>query len=158
MSPVAERMMVLFRGSDRAHGTHGRPTPEGVKASIKSSAQTILRPPTIELWEAHLRGERPLGVIPICADGRCWWGPIDVDKYDIDVIGLVRRVEGTVLVPCRSKSGGLHLFLFLAEAQPADKVSALLTVMAARQGGWLAPRYSPSSTARRRKRRSATGW
>lgn len=136
MDKIAARMMALFSGLENVHGTHGTPDKEGLKWGIKRTARTLREPVTEELWVAHLCGERPLGVVPIRADGTCVWGSIDVDQYDTDLMELVRKVErqGYPLVCCRSKSGGLHLFLFLAEPQPAAQVQSQLREMAAKLG------------------------
>ena len=126
---LAERLLKLFAGSERAHGTHGEPDPPlNGKYGIKKTAKTLEGAATVELWEQHLAGTRPLGVIPIRGDGTCSWGSIDVDQYDADLLPLIRRVEEIKLplVPCRSKSGGLHLFLLLRAAVPCGEVIAAL--------------------------------
>lgn len=128
--------MLLFEGHASAHGTHGEPIQDGLKWLIKTTARTLREPVTLELWEQHLSGERPLGVIPIREDSSCSWGSIDIDIYDADLLDVVQRVQAAEipLVPCRSKSGGLHLFLFLTEPQPAASMRAVLRDMAARLG------------------------
>lgn len=136
MSQHAQRMLQLFLGLEGVHGTHGVPDREGLKWGIKRTARTLRDPVTEELWDKHLRGERPLGVVPIRQDHTCFWGSIDVDQYDTDLMELVGRVDRAKmrLVPCRSKSGGMHLFMFLAEAQPAEALQILLRDMAASLG------------------------
>jgi hypothetical protein len=136
---VAERMMLLFAGHRSAHGTHGEPRQASngsAKLEIKSSARTLRESVTIALWEAHLKGERPLGCIPIDEDNQCRWGCVDVDEYKTNVLGYIQAAESAKLplVPCRSKSSGLHLFLFLKEPQPAAVVQAVLRNMAERLG------------------------
>lgn len=135
---IAERLAALFAGHSGAHGTHGEPyqEPGRLKWEIKSTARTLREPPTVELWEQHVAGKRPLGIISIREDSNCLWGSIDVDQYDTDLIEVVQRVEAAEmpLVPCRSKSGGLHLFLFLQDPQPAAAVQAVLQDAAARLG------------------------
>lgn len=133
---VAERLLTLFAGSAAGHGTHGVPTQNGLKWEIKTTAQTVRGPATLELWEAHLRGTAPLGVVPVREDSTCSWASIDVDQYDVDLIDIIRRVVDAALplIPCRSKSGGLHLFLFLAEAVPAGVVQDVMKKLAARLG------------------------
>lgn len=121
-----------------AHGTHGEPVlkPGTMKWEIKSTAKTPREATTLDMWERHLAGTRPLGIIPIREDSTCVWGSIDVDEYDInltDLVGAVDRSE-LPLVPCRSKSGGLHLFMFLAEPQPAGVLQAVLRDLAAQLG------------------------
>lgn len=133
-----DRLMRLFRGYGAAHGTHGEPRqkPDSLKWEIKSTARTLREPVTRELWIQHLAGKRPLGIITIKEDGTCDWGGIDFDVYDADLLELVERVQALKLplVPCRSKSGGLHLFLFLKEPAIAAEVMASLRDMAAQIG------------------------
>lgn len=130
--------MRLFAGFENAHGTHGMPErdQDSPKWGIKQTARTLREPVTVELWRLHLSGERPLGVIPIMQNSKCWWGSIDYDVYDGSMLELVAKVVRLKLplVPCRSKSGGLHLFLFLADPQPAGAVLPLLRNLAALLG------------------------
>lgn len=128
--------MSLFEGRSGAHGTHGEPTRDKAKWGIQRTARTLREPVTIELWREHLAGTRPLGVIPVREDSTCSWGSIDVDVYDDpqEHSQLIERASGYPLVPCRSKSGGLHLFLFLTEPQPAAVVQAVLRDTAAGLG------------------------
>ncbi|WP_407189141.1 TOTE conflict system archaeo-eukaryotic primase domain-containing protein [Bradyrhizobium centrosematis] len=134
----AARMMALFAGYSKASGTHGEPDeqrPNG-KWAIKNTARTLAQGPSLQWWEQHLAGERPLGVVPILEDSSCRWGCIDVDSYDIDLLKLVGRVESMrlPLVPCRSKSGGLHLFCLTDEPVSAEQLVAALKCMAATLG------------------------
>lgn len=135
---LAEKFLALFAGYEDAHGTHGEPRrePESLKWIIKSSAETLREPVTVELWQAHLEGERPLGVMPIRPDGTCLWACIDYDQYDVNILDIIKRVNGAKLplVPCRSKSGGLHLFLFLREPQEAALVQSVLRDVSAALG------------------------
>lgn len=128
--------MVLFGGHESAHGTHGVPVKDGLKWEIKTTARSLREPVTAEMWEKHLAGKRPLGIIPIRSDNTCLWGSIDIDQYAADLLKIVASVEAArlPLVPCRSKSGGLHLFLFLRAAQPAAAVLAALRNVAAQLG------------------------
>jgi hypothetical protein len=125
VSELARRMMGLFEGSIDAHGTYD-PSSTTVSAAgkieIKTSARTMREPVTEEMWDEHLRGVRPLGIIPLRPDDTIVWGCGDIDQYDINLGDLVSRVEAARLpvVVTRSKSGGAHLYLFLSEpAAPA---------------------------------------
>ncbi len=135
---AAEQFMTLFPGSPRASGTHGEPerAADGLKWTIKKTARHMHYPASVELWMQHLSGERPLGVIPIRDDSMCAWGSIDFDEYDVDLRELLERVEqsGLPLVPCRSKSGGLHLFPFLKDFEPAEDMQKMLRDAAASLG------------------------
>lgn len=130
--------MSLFAGFEGAHGTHGEPhrEPDSLKWAIKKTARTNREPYTVEMWEAHLAGTRPLGIMPIQTAGTCMWASIDYDEYDVNLLELVARVEsmGLPLIPCRSKSGGLHLFIFFSSPQPAALVQTVLRDLAAALG------------------------
>lgn len=138
MKDAATKLLDLFAGNEAAHGTHGEPEwdPAKSKWAIRSTARSLRTPATADLWRAHLKGTTPLGVVPVRADGTVVWGTIDLDEYENDVMEVVGRVERDKLplVPCRSKSGGLHLFLFLKEAVPAGEVIFSLRNLAARLG------------------------
>lgn len=131
-------MSALFAGNQEAFGTHGLPDWDEDKSKwgIKGTAKTWRGPTTAAMWADHLSGRKPLGVVPIRADSTCWWGCGDIDDYDIDAIALIVRIEqlGYPLVPCRSKSGGLHLFLFLREPESAAAVQACVRDMMASLG------------------------
>lgn len=137
MNP-AQRMAALFAGHPGYHGTHGEPEqkPGSLKWEIKRTARTLRGPATEDYWRQHLAGTRPLGVVPIRDDSTCVWGSIDVDQYEVDILQIVSKVEANdlPLVPCRSKSGGLHLFMFLAEPAPAATLQHVLRDMAASLG------------------------
>src|SRR5271169_6505652 len=133
---IAREMMELFSGNTEAYGTHGIPTQKGLKWEIKDTAQTPRKPVTLKLWVDHLDGKVPLGIIPIKKDNTCCWGSIDVDDYITDLLGLINRCElaKLPLVPCRSKSGGLHLFLFMADPCPAVLLQTALKNISAQLG------------------------
>ena len=139
MSSLAERMMRLFDGYREAHGTHGATSTnssKGGKQEIKKTARTVRSPVTAELWSKHLRGEQPLGIIPVKEDGTCVWSCIDVDRYDIDLADIARDLEERKLPlrVCRTKSGGAHIFLFLEAPEPAEEVRAAMRKLAATLG------------------------
>lgn len=138
MKKATQRFLELFEGSETLHGTHGLPELDenGVKWGIKRTARTLKGPATQELWASHLAGKTPLGVIPIKNDSMCRWGSADIDDYDVDAVAVAKRVEDAKLplVPCRSKSGGLHLFLFTTEPVPAELLQGVLREIAAMLG------------------------
>ncbi len=123
----------LFRGYELAYGTYDvRRTSDRGKAEGK--AQTIKGRLTAEMWQAHLAGEGPgIGVIPLLEDNTVVWSVLDIDVIGIDHTALEAKVEqfGLPLVTARSKSGGAHLFLFLAEPARAGEVMSLMGAWAA---------------------------
>ena len=88
---------------------------------------TIHEPVTADLWQDHLEGKYVIGLRPE-RDDKIKWGCIDVDpqsykdyssKKYIDII----KNNNLPLIPVRSKSGGLHIFLFLKDWE--NKVDVL---------------------------------
>ncbi len=133
-----ERFAALLVGHGNASGTHGIPTWDEDKGkwAIKSTARTLKEGATLAYYAQHLAGTRPLGIVLTRADLTCSWGCGDIDDYDLDTLALVAKIEQLryPLIPVRSKSGGIHLFLFLREPEPAAAVQARLRDMMASLG------------------------
>jgi len=105
----------LFTGSDLTYGQwnpkNGKMHTENVKAPL-------------EAFSKHLNGEYGIGIVPVNSDGNCWWGAIDIDNHggepiNINIIAKTIYGKGIPLVPCLSKSGGVHCYLFTSEPVPA---------------------------------------
>lgn len=128
MLDIAQEFCELFRGNESCRGKYEL-TPSNEPGKVKGTAYTLLEPATPEIWASHLKGEGPgLGVVPIKDDTYCHWGAIDVDKYSLDLAAIGKFIDKhqLPLVPCRTKSGGVHLFVFLKKPVPAaDLISAL---------------------------------
>lgn len=133
-----KRLAALFDGSDVGFGTHGEPRrrPDELKWEIKSTARTLKGKVTHAMWCAHIAGKVPLGCIPIRSDGMVLWGSIDYDIYNANPFEIIERINKAKLplVACRSKSGGLHLWIFLKRWMPAADLMACLRDMAAQIG------------------------
>jgi hypothetical protein len=132
-------MLSLFSGFSQAYGTYGsedRNDTKNGKLEIRATARTIREAVTPELWDAHLRGKHPLGIIPITSDNTCYWGVIDVDKYDLIHDEIIKSIERDrlPLIVCRSKSGGAHLFLFVSSPVSATIMVSCLREMAVKLG------------------------
>ena len=131
-----EEFKSIFEGLDVAYGQHQS---EGKRADGKQEGKSYIvkKLVTDELWTQHLAGEGPsLGIIPIMADNTSRWGCIDIDTYPIDyrkIINIIRTLQ-LPLVPCRSKSGGLHVFLFLKKPIAAKLIRSKLREAAAAIG------------------------
>ena len=127
--------MALLRGFGGAHGTYDREELNETKRKqeIKKSARTLREPVTAELWEAHLAGERHLGIITITEENECWWGAVDIDDYSVshtDIVALL-RTHGVPALVCRTKSGGAHVYLFFRQPIPARDVMPKLRELSA---------------------------
>lgn len=123
------RFQRLFRGNNRSYGQWD---PSRIKD--KQSRTEDGNAPD-EAWANHLegRGKIGLGIVPIRDDGSTFWGAIDLDNHgsdkDIDIRAVEKKVAaaGLPLLPCRSKSGGVHLYIFFNEPVRADMVKQVLT-------------------------------
>jgi len=139
MLHLVPEFMTLFEGYREAYGTSvidPRSMPDPATGKIKGSHWTIPEPVTEELWRLHLLGQKAIGIIPINRDSKCRWGCIDVDIYAIEHAELAKRVAQLKLplILTRSKSGGAHLWLFLADFVLAGEMQMKLKGIAALLG------------------------
>ena len=139
MEKTAEKFMQIFSGLERAHGIYEitgkqKNTANGIKK--EGRGKTLHEPLTIELWKNHLAGKLSLGVVPLTDEETCSWGCIDVDEYPIDIKKILKTIKNMKLplVPCMTKSGGVHLFLFTKKPIPAYKIQSKLEEIAAAMG------------------------
>lgn len=122
---LAQQFLDRFRGLDRAHGEYTTSGERSAKGKEQGKGNTIRTGPDEPLWQAHLDGRQRLGVVPVTDQAQCFFGAIDVDEYQgLDHAKLEQRINdlGLPLIVCRSKSGGAHLYLFMAEATDAALV------------------------------------
>ena len=129
---LAPRFHMLFAGLERAHGVC---IPiDGTREDGKREATSFTKrePVTEDLWVKHLAGEQGLGIIVIREDSTVTFGAIDVDVYaDLNHGGIAAEAARLELpiVPCRSKSGGVHLYMFSTPV-PAPLMQAKLREVA----------------------------
>jgi hypothetical protein len=128
-------IMDLFQGFRSAYGTYRiDPTQISADGKAKGEAATLRQEVTEELWEQHLAGTESLGVITITEESQCHWGCIDIDRYDLDLQVLSKRLQSTPFILCRSKSGGAHVLLFLSDPVPAATIQSKLRDIASDLG------------------------
>lgn len=117
--------MQYFNGSDAAHGVHvygEQKTTEGSKVGKREGKSwTEDGLPTEKHFSDHLTGKKGLGLIPIYDTNKVDFCVMDVDIYSEKVDHFVHMIylNQMPLVPFRSKSGGLHLYLFFSETLTA---------------------------------------
>ena len=96
----------------------------------KADYLTIHKPLTEEIWKDHIDGKVVIGLKPERED-KAIWGCIDIDpknyqdyssKKYVDIITKAKLP----LVPVLSKSGGLHLFLFLKDWANIEDIKKVL--------------------------------
>lgn len=133
---MALSLREIFAGLDRAYGIYKIEGDPNAKGKKKGPAETLQRPVTDELWEQHIRGEIQLGIVPIRDDATCVFGAIDIDVYDLDHADLEKKIKRAKLplIMVRSKSGGAHLYAFVAKPIPAERMRDVLCDWAATLG------------------------
>ncbi len=132
---LVERFALLYRSNRRSYGQFD-PSPSGKRVI------TVRGDFTIDHVVAHLHGEMGLGLVPIQDDNTCWWAAIDIDVHgpagspDVNIEEIERKVAAMQLplVVCRSKSGGVHCYVFFKEPQPAPDVRMTMGRWAAQLG------------------------
>ena len=89
-------------------------------------------PLTEKVYEAHLNGKLSIGIQPCNENAEAKLGVIDVDPKDYDdfnkkfFIDVIQDYD-LPLIPIESKSGGLHLCLFMDNFIDAKAVKSFLT-------------------------------
>lgn len=133
------RFMSLFRGRSFRYGVFEVTGLVGNKQEGK--ARTVSDDLTDQQYRKHLfTDDMAIGVVPLDDDNMCSFAAIDIDQYS-NSADLTHRLLtdikalGIKVVPCRSKSGGLHLYAFFSEPLQPElvidymrRVSSLLGV------------------------------
>ena len=103
-----------FSGNTSAFGVNETSTEVDSEGKRQSKNYTKTEKLTDDRYQAHLEGKIGLGIVPIRSDNTCSFSVIDVDVYGEDhkrVLSFLKKT-GIPLIPFRSKSGGLHLYMF----------------------------------------------
>lgn len=126
----AQRFLLLFKGKSNSYVKNFLPK-EKPEAGVKTKTKIIQVRKTIDtdLMLSHLSGEFGVGICPVNTEGKCNFGVIDIDVYK----GKIRKMLDIIreyqlpLLPFRSKSGGLHCYLFLSKSNSAKNVREVLS-------------------------------
>ena len=86
---------------------------------------------TDEDYQKHLDGKVSIGLQPCDDEGTCSFGAIDVDPKDYSDYNLgkflkVIEDKNLPVIPIKSKSGGLHVYIFTKEKVPATLIREVL--------------------------------
>lgn len=123
-----QEFMGLFTGSQSNYGRHTYSEFTPGKKRVGKSQTISNKLLTIKEYEEHLNGVKGLGIIPINESSKCRYSIIDVDVYDFDFHLYLEAIErySFPLVPFKSKSGGLHLYIFYKEeVSPSLSIKSL---------------------------------
>lgn len=118
---VAGQFFLLFKGKTTSYVRNELPKvrPEGGK--FKTKITTVRDRLTKDVITRHLEGDFAVGLCPISNDNKVYLACLDIDCYDGrlgKVLGFIREYN-LPLIPFRSKSGGLHLYVFFSKAVSA---------------------------------------
>ena len=131
-----EEFKKAFTGLERNFGfcniNNGYKDPDTGKIKFKNGDYGWSgKPITDSDYQQHLDGTKSIGIQPCNDDGLARFGAIDIDpkiyknldvKYYLDII----QEKELPLIPTRSKSGGLHLYLFTKELVKAKIIKDFL--------------------------------
>jgi hypothetical protein len=102
--------------------------------------QTVSEPVRPVDFGHHFLGKMGVGVCPITESDDCHWAVIDIDNHGeeedtpIAPIDKILMGSGIKMIPCRSKSGGVHVYAFFDQPIAANKVRQLLKFVAEKIG------------------------
>jgi hypothetical protein len=140
-SSTLDRFFGLFRGNCSFYVRHLPPFKEDHNGKLAPSKIGFVKDPdtgdfaqvTREQFKAHLSGEEGLALSPLTNYGErnnvCFYAAMDIDAYSgVNFAPLVRRLydAGLKFAACLSKSGGLHVYFFFVDVEPASEAIAAL--------------------------------
>lgn len=131
----------LFDGSKKRYGTF---KPSGLKRAdgkVEGRYDWESFPANgdeSQMWSDHVNGIQSIGIVPIREDSSVSFGVIDVDqiKSEDEANEVLAKIKAWNLpfVPFRSKSGGIHAYLFIDGSAPAKEVKRRLTALSLKLG------------------------
>ncbi len=127
---MQKELLQLFEGDSSQFITVSLTGETDERGKRKADYLTKHEPVTEELWADHLNGKTLIGLRPENGD-KLKWSCIDIDPANYKqytskkYVDIIRDFE-LPLVPVKSKSGGLHLFIFFSDWVNKDKVKEKL--------------------------------
>lgn len=125
----AQRFTQLFKGKGNTYVRNELPKekPEAgqkIKTKITNNEGKVDK----DLLIRHLEGDFGVGVCPVNAEGKCYFGVLDIDYYKSKIKRVLKFIKDyqLPLLPFRSKSGGLHVYLILSKAVSAKTMRETL--------------------------------
>lgn len=124
-----QRFTLLFKGKTNTYVRNELPKekPEAgqkIKTKITNNEGTVDK----SLMMKHLNGDFGVGICPVNAEGKCFFSVLDIDYYQPKIKRVLHFIKEyqLPLLPFRSKSGGLHVYLMLSKAVSAKTMRELL--------------------------------
>ena len=125
----SQRFALLFKGKTNTYVRNELPKekPEvgqKVKTKITNNEGIVDK----DLLQKHLNGNFGVGICPVNAEGKCWFGVLDIDFYQSKIKRVLHFIKEyqLPLLPFRSKSGGLHVYLILSKSVSAKTMRETL--------------------------------
>lgn len=120
-----QRFLQIFKGKSNTYVHNDLPkkkSEDGQK--IKTNIFSVEAKVDKDLMDRHLSGDFGVGICPVTTDGKCYFGVIDIDYYTSKIKRVLHFIKEyqLPLLPFRSKSGGLHLYLILAKSVSAKEM------------------------------------
>ena len=117
----------MFTGNMNSYGLHKYAT---IKKGQKEKGESFTKKEKVteDLYRQHLEGEQGLGIVPIQKNNTCRFAALDIDVYTINFKLQLEAISShnMPIFPFRSKSGGLHLYLFLSEPMKVLKIKEIM--------------------------------
>jgi len=131
---IEQKLFDLYKPTDLAVGRAMELKDESTKNfKVKYRYWTERRQATLADFKEHLGRRVGVGLAPINSKSSCSWGAIDVDDYTGDLQELAVNIYA--LIPfvriVRSKSGGMHIYIFFDAYYSAEDVVPELARIAA---------------------------
>ena len=131
-----KRYIKFFDGYREAYGLadfeHAEAKVDPESGKKKPVYRWNYEPLTEAIYEAHLNGKLSIGIQPCNENSEARLGVIDIDPKDYDdfnkkfFIDIIQDFD-LPLIPIESKSGGLHLCLFMDQFTDAKALKSFLT-------------------------------
>lgn len=127
-----QRFLQLFKGKSNTYVKNELPKEkpqagEKIKTKITNNEGKVDK----DLMSHHLEGDYGVGICPVNAEGKCYFGVLDIDYYKSKirkVLQFIREYQ-LPLLPFRSKSGGLHVYLMLSKSVSAKTMRETLNLI-----------------------------
>ena len=123
---MEEQLLKIFEGNSTLFITTSSTGEVDERGKVQVETYTVHEPVTLKIWKDHLDGKQRIGIKPEKNDV-ARWGCIDIDPHNYKeynqkkIVDIIKEYK-LPLIPARSKSGGLHLFLFLDNWYPIRDV------------------------------------
>ena len=134
---MSEKYIKFFDGFRKAYGTaelkNAERDPDSGKLKLPNGAYGWTHQElTDEIYEKHLNGTLSIGVQACTENSQARFGVIDIDPKSYDnfdkklIIDKIQEYK-LPLIPVLSKSGGMHLYLFMDSFVLATKIVSFLS-------------------------------